>query len=323
MNFLYYLAMIFGFFAVVLFLEGAFLFWNANQGPEAKRIAQRLRAMAAGGSSAEVSIVKKRLLAESDFWDRVLLGLPRIHQLDRLLEQAGLKMTVMKFLGLSLFGGIGAALICIYWAVPMLMVALIAMGCAFIPLIYVQKKKQKRIAAIEQQLPDALDFLGRALRAGHAFAGALKMVGDEMPQPIGGEFRIAFDEINYGISLSDSLTNLAVRVPSTDLRYFVIAVLIQRETGGNLSELLDNISALIRARLKLLGTIRVLSAEGRLSAWILSLLPFVLAGVINIVNPKFMKVLWTDPAGMNLIWLALFLMAIGIFWMRRIIRIRV
>ncbi|MBZ0093767.1 MAG: type II secretion system F family protein, partial [Sulfuricella sp.] len=159
--------------------------------------------------------------------------------------------------------------------------------------------------------------------AGHAFSGALKMVGDEMPEPVAGEFRITFDELNYGISLQDALQNMATRVPSDDLRYFVIAVLIQRETGGNLTELLDSISALIRARLKLMGTIRVLSAEGRLSAWILGLLPFIMAVVLNIINPKFMSVLWIDPTGLKVVWIMLVMMVVGVFWMRRVIRIHV
>ena len=116
---------------------------------------------------------------------------------------------------------------------------------------------------------------------------------------------------------------MAARVPGDDLRYFVIAVLIQRETGGNLTELLDRISALIRARLKLMGTIQVLSAEGRLSAWILGLLPFFMAFYMNMVNPKLMSMLWTDPVGLNLVWAMLVIMIVGVFWMRRIIRIHV
>ena len=176
---------------------------------------------------------------------------------------------------------------------------------------------------IEQQLPDALDLIGRALRAGHAFPTAVKMVSDELNDPIGGEFRILFDEVNYGISMHTALLNLAARIPVTDLRYFVIAVLIQRETGGNLAELLDNISAIIRARLKLFGQIRVLSAEGRLSAWILTLLPVGVALVMNIVNPAFIGVLWKDPMGLRLVTMAVLLMIFGIFWMWRIVKIHV
>jgi len=144
-----------------------------------------------------------------------------------------------------------------------------------------------------------------------------------MADPIAAEFRIAFDEVNYGIALQDALMNLATRVPITDFRYFIIAVLIQRETGGNLAELLDNIAGIVRARHKLAGTIRVLSAEGRLSAWILCALPFVLAFAITLINREFISVLWTDLSGIKLVMLAALLMVVGILWMRNIIRIRV
>lgn len=149
------------------------------------------------------------------------------------------------------------------------------------------------------------------------------MVATEGIEPISDEFRVTFDEVNYGISMQDALMNLSLRIPSTDLRYFVIAVLIQRESGGNLAELLENISALIRARLKLLGTIRVLSAEGKLSAWILGCLPFAMALLINFLNPEHLTVLWTDPAGPVIVGVALVMMAIGIFIMSHIIKIRV
>jgi tight adherence protein B len=132
-----------------------------------------------------------------------------------------------------------------------------------------------------------------------------------------------FDEINYGISSQEALGNLAIRVPSTDLRYFVIAVLIQRETGGNLAELLGNISGLVRARLKLLGTVRVLSAEGKMSGWVLTLLPLALGTVLQIVNPNFLSVLWTDPLGIKMAGFALIMMLFGIVVMWRITKIRV
>ncbi len=132
-----------------------------------------------------------------------------------------------------------------------------------------RRKRSKRVLQLERQLPDAADLIGRALRAGHSFPAALGMVGEELPNPLGGEFALAFDEINYGVSMNDALLNMVNRVPVDDLRYFVIAVLIQREAGGNLAEILGSISSIIRERLKLLGKVRVLSAEGRLSAWIL------------------------------------------------------
>jgi tight adherence protein B len=149
------------------------------------------------------------------------------------------------------------------------------------------------------------------------------MVSTEFAEPMGGEFRITFDEINYGVSLNEALLNLATRVPVRDLRYFVIAVLIQRETGGNLAEVLDGIATLIRERLKLFDKIRVLSAEGKLSAWILGLLPFVTAGFMMVLNPSFLDVLWQDPAGIKMLQTLAFSMLFGVMWMRRIVKIRV
>jgi tight adherence protein B len=323
-DYFYYLFVILAFIAVVLFLEGSYLAWNAYKGPEAKRIERRLRAMSAGThEDGELSIVKKRLLSEAPAMDRLLLEIPRIHHLDRLLLQSGLTLNVASFLWLTIMGVLAGFILAAVFGFPLLAIIGAGVATGALPLLYVLNAKHKRLTTFEQQLPDALDLMGRALRAGHAFSSALKMVGDEMPEPVAGEFRTTFDELNYGISLQDALQNLATRVPSDDLRYFVIAVLIQRETGGNLTELLDSISALIRARLKLMGLIRVLSAEGRLSAWILGILPFAMGFYMYIVNTKMMSLLWTDPFGIKLVWSMLAIMVIGVYWMRRIIRIHI
>lgn len=323
MDYLYYLFVVLAFFAVVLFLEGIYLAWNAYTGPEAKRIEKRLQAMSAGASQKNSSLIKQRLLAQTPSVERLLLLIPRIHQLDRLILQSGARMSVLQLLGLMLLASAGGVVLALFAHLPVFAVVAIAVVAAFVPLFYLQGAKHNRMNAIEQQLPDALDLMGRAMMAGHAFPSALQMVGSEMPDPIASEFRIVFDEINYGISTQEALINLTTRVPSTDLSYFVIAVLIQRETGGNLAELLGNISELIRARLKLLGTVRVLSAEGRLSAWILTILPFVLGFVLQIINPEFLSVLWTDPMGQKMVVVALCMMLVGIFAMWRIIKIRV
>jgi tight adherence protein B len=312
------------FIAVVLLLEGLYLTWHAYKGPEAKRIERRLRAMSAGAGDAEASILKERMLSSSPPLHRALLGIPRVHELDRLLQQSGLNWSVSFFLGLTLAAAAagffaGNLIPLLHW----IFVALIAFGAALLPLLYVWRKRAARMLKIVEQLPEALDLMSRALKAGHAFPSALQMVGEEAQNPIAAEFRIVHDEINFGVSVPSALTNLATRVPGSDMRHFVIAVLIQRETGGNLTELLANISALIRERLKLLLKVRVLSAEGRLSGWVLCLLPFGLALVINLINPQFMAVLWTDPMGLSMVYGALVLMAIGALWMRKIIRIRV
>lgn len=325
MDTLYYIFGTLIFVAVVLLIEGAYLTWNSSKGPEAERIARRLRVMSAGHHAGEQnnSIIKKRLLSNTPGVQRFLLEVPRISVLDRFLQQSGMSWSVAEFLGITLAAGLVAYFSASYFALPPLFRIGLAVAAAVLPFQLVKRATTKRLHRIEEQLPDALDLMSRALRAGHAFPTALKMVGDEMNDPLAGEFRAAFDEVNFGISMADALMNLATRVPSTDLRYFVVAVLIQRETGGNLSELLDSISAIIRDRIKLLGQVRVLSAEGKMSAWVLGLLPFGAGALIQLTNPKFLESLFTDPAGQKMLMGAVAMMLVGVVVMRRIIRIRV
>ena len=325
MDYLYIFFVVTIFIAVVLLLEGVYATWNTTRGPVAKRISRRLQTMSAGAHEGrqDLSIIKKRLLSETAGAQRLLLRAPRIHLLDRLLEQSGTTLNVGQFCLWSLGMGLFTLVLLVFFHVPFLIVLPVAIAAIFVPLLFIFSKKQKRMKHIERQLPDALDLISRALRAGHALPSAIQMVGNEMAAPIAHEFRIVFDEVNYGISMKDALRNLSTRVPSTDVGYFVVAVLIQRETGGNLTEILGNIAGIIRERLKLFGQIRVFSAEGRLSAWILSLLPFCLVALLNVINPAFMKVLWTDELGRKLLAVMLGLMVIGILWMRKLIRIRV
>jgi len=265
MDYLYYLFVVLGFLAVVLFLEGLYLTWNSYRGPEATNIEKRLRALSAGaGGDGGSQLVKQRLLAEAPAMDRLLMTVPRVHLLDRMLQQSGLKMNVASYLGWTVLAMVGGMVSASFMNLP----ALFGIILAVLPWLYVRRAIRRRLEKIEQQMPEALELMSRAMLAGHAFPSALKMVGDEMAEPAAGEFRIVFDEINYGISVPEALNNLAARVPSTDVSYFVISVLIQRETGGNLAELFGKLSALIRERLKLLGTVRVLAAEGKLSAQI-------------------------------------------------------
>jgi tight adherence protein B len=273
--------------------------------------------------AANAPLLKQRLLSDSPPLQKLLLKFPRMHSLDQLLLQSGMPLMVTQFLSYSAMTGIGAMAMAALLGWPFLIMLLCAAGGALIPYFFVVRAKNERLKTIEQQLPETIDLMSRALKAGHAFPGALQMAATEGVEPSASEFRLVFDEVNFGVPMQHALMNLATRVPITDLRYFVIAVLIQRESGGNLAELLDKISGLIRARLTLLGKIRVLSAEGRLSAWILSCLPFAVALVINIVNPGFLEILWTDPAGLKLVGTAMAMMIVGIYVMSRIIKIRV
>jgi len=313
------------FAAVILMIEGAWLWWSGAHGSAARRIAKRLRMMAASGDggSERVDILKRRTYCSHVALEKQLRRIGSLALLDRLLMQAGVRWSVAQFIGSSLAAG-GAGLLLprilqmpLVPAVGTLVLALAA------PWLVLMRTRGARLRKLEEQLPEAADFLGRALRAGHSFANVMQMVGEEMPEPIAGEFKFAYEEINYGVPMNEALHNLALRVPLTDLRYLVVAVLIQRESGGNLAEVFGNISRLIRARLKLLAQVRVMSAEGRMSAWVLGLLPLGVIALMMASNPDYIRVLWTDPIGVRLLWYASAAAAMGVLWMRKLIRIRV
>lgn len=313
------------FVAVLLLLEGLYMLWRSHKGPQASQLKRRLQALsAARDRSHQARVLKDRMLSELPLLERLLRRVPRAHGIDRFILQSGLSWTVSRLLLASAGLGIAGVMATSSLAHQPMLTAL-AVGCilAAVPALFVHHRRGRRLARIERQLPDALDLITRALRAGHAFSSALKMTGEEMPEPIAGEFRVVHDEVNFGVALPQALTNLSDRVPVTDLRYFVVAVIIQRDSGGNLTEILANLSRLIRERLKLFAKVRVLSSEGRMSAWILGLMPFALAAVMNLVNPKFMGTMWTDPIGITIIQYMLTLMVIGAFILRSIIRIRV
>ncbi len=322
---IFYAFIVFLFVAVVLAIEGGYLWWNSHHGPAARRIESRIRALSAGGQlqKERLSILKDRMLRESNAIEKLLMQLPRVQSFDLLIQQSGLDWSASRLVAMSTALPVFALGIGMMLPVSVFLVIPAALSTAILPYLYVSRRRSKRLARIEKQLPDAADTISRALRAGHSFPSAIGMVATEFAEPTSGEFRITFDEINYGVPLNDALMNLAKRVPVQDLRYFVIAVLIQRETGGNLAEVLDSISFLIRERFKLFDKVRVLAAEGKMSAWVLGLLPFITAGAMLLINPDFLKVLWTDPAGINVIYTMLGMMASGIYSMRRIIRIRV
>jgi tight adherence protein B len=325
MDYLYFSFAAAAFAAVVLLLAGAYSIWGSSHGAKAKRIAQRLQSL--GQSSDEplpdFSLLKQRVLSTSPRLQRLLMPLQAAHALDSLLQQAGLRYTVAQLLFASLGSACLALLLLLVTGVPAALTVLGAMAALGIPLLIVSGKKRKRLVRIEEQLPDALDLMSRALRAGHALPAAIKMAGDEMADPLAAEFRIVFDEVNYGVSIAEAFKGLSARVPGTDIAYFVVAVLIQRETGGNLTELFGNIASLVRERLRLFGQIRVLSAEGRFSAWILGLLPFGVMAFLQIGNPAFLQVMWDDPVGRTMVGGMLLFMGFGVLWMRKVIRIRV
>ena len=318
------------FAAVILAVEGIYLWWMSTHGAAARRIARRLQIMSGGmhGRGGErISILKQRRYSHAPALDRLLHRSKPAHRIDALLVQSGASWTVTQFLA----GSLACMLLAftLTFALPAVMAipaparALIAAGGLLLPWGLLRRMRMRRLVRIEHQLPEAADFIARALRAGHSFTNVLQIVGNELPEPLAGEFRVAREEINYGVPMNEALHGLAARIPLTDLRYLVIAVLIQRESGGNLAEILGNISQIIRARLKLVAHVRVLSAEGKMSAWILGLLPFAVMGVMMVSSPGYIAMLWKDPGGIRLLWCGLGMIAFGVLWLRKIIRIRV
>jgi tight adherence protein B len=193
---------------------------------------------------------------------------------------------------------------------------------ALTPYLFLEFKILRRQDTLEKQLPDVLEFIARSLKAGHSFNSSLQIAVSESPQPISEEFKLVFDQINFGAQMYDALEGLTQRVDCAEIRYFVIAVAVNREVGGDLAELLQNVSKLIRERLVLRQSIHVLTAEGRTSAWILGLLPFVLGAVITFINPASIEILFTDETGQILLVVTLLMMLFGTYWMYRISAIK-
>jgi tight adherence protein B len=197
------------------------------------------------------------------------------------------------------------------------------LACASLPFVHVWWRRKKRFDSFLEQLPDALDLISRALSAGHAFPEALHMVSIEMPEPIATEFRKAYEEQNLGLSVKLALENLTQRIPLLDLKFCVIAVLIQRETGGNLAEILEKVSYTIRERFRILGDLKTLTTSSRMSAWLLCGLPIFVAIAVTVMNPEYMSVLWKDPRGHWLIAIAMFMQVTGMLIVRKILKIKI
>jgi tight adherence protein B len=255
--------------------------------------------------------------------DHFLRGTSQGTAISRWIEQTGVKTTISALFLIALFSGAVVALLVMMavrvpWGVPVGA----AVGFA-LPFMVLNYKRGKRLRAFEEAFPEALDLISRALKAGHAFATGLKMVADEMPEPIGPEFRKTFDEQNFGLPLKDALDNLTHRVPIIDVRFFATAVLIQRETGGNLSEILENLAHVVRERFKILRQVRVYTAHGRMTGYVLLALPAVLCIALMFINPDHMNILFREHIGQMLLLTAIVMQTIGYVWIRQVVKIEV
>ncbi|EPC02455.1 secretion system protein [Litchfieldella anticariensis FP35 = DSM 16096] len=288
-----------------------------------KRLKKRLRHINSASNQGQVSLVRQKYLRDLSPLERALESLPGMQRLERLVEQAGKQTPAYRIVLYAVCLGGMAGVTGFYLLPHPVLGVLLGLGVWAFPFMRLNIARSRRLAKFEEQLPDALIIMARALRAGHPFSDAMRLVAEEMADPIAGEFHITFMEINYGGDVRAAMNGLLERVESVTVMVFVTSVLIQKETGGNLAELLDGLAAVVRDRFRFQRKLRTLSAQGKMAAWILSLLPFVLAGVLTVVNPDFIPMLTQDPTGRQLVMAAFVMMIIGIFWMRKIIRIDV
>jgi len=270
-----------------------------------------------------VDIRKDELFSAIPWINRWLLRRELAPRLRSLLYQAGLKWTAGGLLLMSLACfAIPAYLIYLRTQVAILAILIGVLG-GLAPLAFVLHRRSQRFNRIEQELPESLDLMVSGLRAGHSLVAALRLVAYESPEPIGGEFRICFDEQNYGLELRTAMENLVRRAPLQDLRIVVTAILIQKESGGNLAEVLDKASYVIRERFRLKRQVRVHTAQGRLTGWILSFLPVVLGIGLYLVNPETMSILWTRPIGIKLLYTSAAMTLTGALIIRKIVNMEV
>ncbi|HUI42847.1 MAG TPA: type II secretion system F family protein [Terriglobia bacterium] len=276
-----------------------------------------------GNVSPELDLVRSELLSDVPVLHRILLRWAWSTRFRAYVAQAGLEIKLGKLLLLTGVLALGGYVVVQYlYQNPIFSLLATAAG-ALLPVTAVAIKRTRRIRAFEKGFPDAIDLLARAVRAGHSFTTGLEMIGTELAEPVAGEFRIAFDEQNFGLPLRDALLNLTERIPIIDVQFFVTALLIQKETGGNLAEVLDNLSHVIRDRFRLLGEVRIRTAQGRLTAGILIALPPMMLVLMRTLNPEYAKLLFNDPWGPYMLGAAALLQVIGAVILWKIVNIEV
>src|SRR5580693_1871142 len=307
----------------IIALIWMFVGTDANQDVVRRRMESVRKAEQRGNVSLNLKLVRDEMLSSVPALHRLMMQWTWSSRLRDFVAQAGMKTKPAKLLMTSVVVGLGSYLI-VKMMYPQFPIALLAAIVATIaPFSIVAFKRRRRLRKFEEHFPEALDLLGRAVRAGHAFTTGLEMIGKESSEPVAGEFRATFEEQNFGLPLRDALLNMTERIPLVDVRFFVTALLIQKETGGNLAELLDELSRLIRERFRIYREVKVRTAQGRLTAAVLIALPFLMLIVMEFLNPDYIKPLWTDPIGPIMLAGAVGLQIIGSLVIWKIVQIKV
>jgi len=289
---------------------------------EQRALRKRLKA---GGVMSKAAADAGLVRAETPFSQipvvNAILSLTGVvsHPTQRLIDRSGLNLTVGALILMCLCAAVAGFLVTQTLSGLTFASAVVGAFCAVAPIWFVNFKAKSRVAKFEEQFPEAIDLLARALRAGHAFTTGLSMVAEEMPDPVGTEFRLAYDRQNFGMPMPDALKALGERVPLLDARFFVTAVLTQRESGGNLSEVLDNLASVIRERFKVKRQVRVVTAHARITGWVLAMLPPSLGIILTLLAPAHMSLLWTHPTGIRMVVVALILQVTGTLIIRKLV----
>ena len=306
------------FMVVVVGILGIWVFASTDYNQELirKRMNAVHKAERRGEVSLNLKLLRDEMMSSVPVLHRLMMQWSWSTKLQEFLVQAGMTTRPAKLLLISATTGVGSYFFARLFHLHLFLSLIIGLAATLIPITVVVVKRNRRLRTFEEHFPEALDLLGRAVRAGHAFTTGLEMISKECAEPLAGEFRASFEEQNFGLPLRDALLNLTERVPLVDVRFFVTALLIQKETGGNLAEILDGLSRVIRDRFRLYREIRVRTAQGRLTAAILIALPIFMAIVLTALNPDYMSVLFEDPKGPLVIAIAAGLQVIGsaILW---------
>jgi tight adherence protein B len=291
---------------------------------ERRRLERRLREVGPVSDDAtETSVVMRQAEGPLPGLDKMLAQIDAGARLATLLEQAGVRMTPGGFaMTVLIFASTAAALAFLFSGEPVALMVMAPIG-GMLPIFWLKQRKSSRMKKFEEDFPEALDLLSRAIRAGHAFQTGLGMVAEEMRAPVGPEFKKVFDQQNFGLPLRDAMNGLATRVPLLDVKFFITAVAIQRESGGNLSEILDNLSHVVRERFKIQRQVRVHSAHGRITGFVLLALPAALGVALSFINPDHMKLLWEEQMGRTMLMAVIVMQTVGYVWIRRVIKIEV
>ena len=296
--------------------------------PEAmrrRRLEQRLQDVSAppAPSGAAGTVLMRQAQGPVPAFDRMAAGTRAGSWLTRLIDQSGRRTTPSAIVLMSVAAAVAvsvlAAVFARQWWLPIVGAAAVSAA----PVAWLRRQRSVRMTRFEEQFPEALDLLSRAIRAGHALQTAMSMAAEELPDPVGPEFKKTFEQQNFGLPLRDALNALSDRVPLIDVRFFVTAVLIQRETGGNLSEILDNLAHVVRERFKVLRQVRVHTAHGRFTGYVLVALPAALAIVLSFINPEHMQLLFRERMGQIMLIGAVVMQTVGFFWIKRVIKIEV